>query len=130
MSILTNGQAKESDAQTPYGVANCQSPVNVTGCMSNGHLWSVWIDYDGANIHVALADNSTVRPADLINSPIAIPQILSMGNAWVGITAGTGSGFENHDIINWEYYNTFDPTPVGSPQLMPVSLISQALPSL
>ena len=29
------------------------------GCMSNGDAWSVWIDYDGIKLNVALADNST-----------------------------------------------------------------------
>ena len=118
VSILTNGQVTEADAQTPYGVSNCHQPVN-------GHLWSVWIDFDGASIHVALADNSTTRPADLIDAPLSIPLLLTAGNAWVGFTAGTGGGYENHDIVDWQYYNTFNPTPVGNPQVLPTSLISQ-----
>jgi hypothetical protein len=27
----------------------------------------------------------------------------------VGFTAGTGEGFENQDVVDWTYSNTFDP---------------------
>jgi len=37
--------------------------------MNNGDIWSVWIEYDGTNLHVAVADYSVVRPADLIQLP-------------------------------------------------------------
>ena len=76
VAIQTNGVEKDEFPQTPYMVQVCTSPVGVPGCMSNGDLWSVWIDYDGLNLHVALADNSTVRPADLIDAPLSLPMLL------------------------------------------------------
>ena len=67
---------------TPGGVGNCNSPVGVANCMSNGDLWSVWIDYDGTNLVVAAADNSTTRPAtNLISYAINIPCVLAGGTA-------------------------------------------------
>jgi hypothetical protein len=62
VGILTGGEFIEIDPQTPYGVTNCQ-PTGAFGCMSNGDIWSVWIDYDGTNLNVAIADDSTTRPA-------------------------------------------------------------------
>jgi hypothetical protein len=71
--------------------------------MSNGDVWSVWIDHDGVTLHVAIADNSTRRPPDLITYPIHIPAILGGNPAFVGFTAGTGAGWENHVIVDWSF---------------------------
>jgi hypothetical protein len=107
---------------TPGGVANCTSPMGVASCMANGDLWSVWIDYDGANLVVAVADKSMTRPAtNLISYPINLPCVLAGGNpngtncptpattAYVGFTSGTGTFYENHDIVDWTYTNTYNP---------------------
>jgi hypothetical protein len=123
VSILTGGAEKETAAQTPYGVANCISPVNVKGCLANGHLWSVWIDYDGVALHVALADNSTARPADLINYPISLVPILAGNTAYVGFTSATGSGWENHDIVNWQYRNSY--WPITGPETISQSALTR-----
>lgn len=130
VAIQTNGVVREEFSQTPYGVQACSEPVGVTGCMANGHIWSVWIDYDGVNLHVGIADNSSVRPADLITAPLSLPTVLNYASAaYAGFTAGTGGGFENHDILNWRYENTYSPTPQGTQQALPAqALPAQALP--
>ena len=120
VAIQTNGTLRDEFTQTPFGVANCVNPVGIVGCMSNGDLWSVWIDYDGVNLHVAVADSTTTRPPDLINVPLSLPTLLHYTNtAFVGFTAGTGGGFENHDIVNWIYYSTYNPTTPGTKQTLP-----------
>ena len=125
VAVQTNGVWLDEFTQTPGGVANCTKPLGVAGCMSNGDLWSVWIDYDGGNIHVAVADGSTKRPADLIYAPLSVPVVLNYAtDVFVGFTAATGSGFENHDIVNWQYFSMYYPTPVGSEQQLPSTLIS------
>ena len=124
VAIQTNGIVMDEDTQNPYHVTKCVSPAGVTGCMANGDLWSVWIDYDGTAIHVALADNSTTRPQDLIVAPLSIPGILNYtSGAHVGFTAATGGGVENHDIVSWQYFSTYSPTPVGTEQIIPATLI-------
>jgi len=55
---------------------------------------------------VAIADDSTTRPANLISYPIDIPGILGQTSAFVGFTAGTGLGFENHLILDWQFSET------------------------
>ena len=96
--------------------------------MANGDLWSVWIDYDGTSIHVAVADGSTTRPPDLVNAPLSLPNLLNYtGSALVGFTAATGGGCQNHDIVNWQYFSTYTPTPIGAVQSLPSTLVSQVL---
>jgi hypothetical protein len=36
--------------------------------------------------------------------PIDIASILGQSSAFVGFTAGTGAGFENHVIANWIFH--------------------------
>lgn len=75
--------------------------------MSNGDIWSVWIDYDGATLDVAIADKSVTRPANLISYPIDIPGLLGGHNtAYVGFTAAGGNGWENHLIVDWGFTPT------------------------
>jgi hypothetical protein len=102
VGILTNGVFEEIDPQTPYGMIKCQ-PTGKFGCMSNGDVWSVWINYDGTYLHVALADNSTIRPPDIIDYAIDIPTLMGQDSAYVGFTGGTGLGDENHYVMNWQF---------------------------
>ncbi len=101
VAILTGGQLNDMDPQTPYGVTNCQ-PTGAFGCMNNGDVWSIWIDFDGTSLHVAVADDSDRRPANLIDYPIDIPGILDHSSAYIGFTAGTGAGDENHYVMNFQ----------------------------
>ncbi len=98
--VIVNGQSDCGNVATVGGTPNC---------MANGDIWSAWIDYDGTAIRVALADNSLVRPADIINQAIDIPSFLGSTSAFVGFTGATGAGFANHDILNWQLVQRFDP---------------------
>ncbi len=116
------------------GQSNCTSVVTVVGmpnCMANGGLWSAWIDYDGTNVFVALAQDSLVRPADIIVSARDLGTILGQNTAFVGFTAATGSGFANHDIVNWQFTNTFAPIDVAAvPEPMSMLLVGSGLAAL
>jgi hypothetical protein len=106
--VIVNGQSACGNVGTVTGTLNC---------MANGDVWSVWIDYDGTNLQVALADNSIVRPSNIINQVINISSFLGSTSAFVGFTGGTGSGFENQDILNWQLVQRFAPiTPSGVPE--------------
>jgi hypothetical protein len=110
VAILTGGLLNDAGSQTPYGVGSCANPVGVFGCMANGDIWSVWIDYDGANINVALADNSSTRPGtNLISYPISLPAMLGQTSAYVGFTGATGSGWDTHEVLNWQFSETKAP---------------------
>ena len=103
VAILKNGNVAGIAAIAPYGETNCQPPTGVFGCMGNGDIWSVWIDYDGTNLNVAIADQSLTRPANLISYPINIPKLLGQNSAYAGFTSATGNGVENHEILFWHF---------------------------
>jgi hypothetical protein len=142
VGVDVNGSLVSLLTASPGGVVNCNAPVGLANCLANGDLWSAWIDYDGTNLMIAVADNSTTRPANLITYPINLGCVLAGGTAggtgcptpaataYVGFTAGTSSGFENQDIVDWIFttgYNPITPpTPpvtgtaaVGTPALSP-----------
>jgi hypothetical protein len=51
---------------------------------------------------IIMALTSRPTPAAITSPyPINISSFLGTNNAFVGFTAGTRSGFENHDIVNW-----------------------------
>ena len=68
--------------------------------LKDGGVHTVRIVFERPVIEVFL-DNSTrpVLQTTLDLSPVADPE----GKAWIGFTASTGWGFENHDILNWSF---------------------------
>ena len=103
VAVDTNG-ALNGTGVSPYGVSSCGFSLTL-GCMSNGDVWTVNIAYNGTNLTVSVQDGANAVQ-NLINASINIPSLLGTNNAFVGFTAGTGSGFENQDILNWQFANT------------------------
>ncbi len=95
--------------------------LGVTPRFDDGNIWSVWVDYDGTTLEVR-ANQTGVRPAAvLLSRTLDISAILGQSNAYVGFTAGTGADWGNHDILNWEYRDNFNPIqdpPVPEPASM------------
>jgi uncharacterized protein (TIGR03437 family) len=82
-------------------------PYTPNTLMANGDLWSVWIDYDGATMQVRVADGSSIRPANPVAiATINLAEILGQTTAHLGFTAGTGTYFQNQDIIDWQFNDT------------------------
>jgi hypothetical protein len=90
-----------------YGISNCGF-TKTPGCMSNGDIWTATISYNGTNLAMTLWDTTgesspfTVYTSQALN----ISSLLGTNTAFVGFTAGTGSGFEQQDILNWQLSNT------------------------
>ena len=103
VAVDTNG-ALNGIGVSPYGISSCGFGFT-SGCMSNGDVWTVNIAYNGTNLTVSVQDGANAVQ-NLINASIDIPSLLGTNNAFVGFTASTGSGFENQDILNWQFANT------------------------
>lgn len=125
VAIDTDGNLTNTALANVYGNGSCgfangnppQNPQSANGCMSNGHLWTVNMSYNGSDLTVSLRDPSESSAFVAINSyPIDIASYLGTNNAYVGFTAGTGAGWENHDIINWTFANTAQLPPSSVPE--------------
>lgn len=132
VSIDTNGNLTNTAITNVYGNGSCgfpggnpgQSNYSVPGCMSNGDLWTVNVGYDGSNLSVSLFDPTEGSTYNAINNyAIDIASLLGTNQAYVGFTAGTGAGWENHDIVNWQFADTTQLAPgTGSTVPEPTSL--------
>jgi Legume lectin domain len=78
-------------------------------------VWTVTIGYNGTNLNVSVQDAANLVDNVIINYPIDVSSFLGTTTAFVGFTSGTGSGFENHDILNWQFADTSTNTPTPEP---------------
>jgi len=124
VSVDTNGNLTDTAITNVYGNGSCgfnpgtptQNPYTSAGCMSNGDLWTVSIGYNGTNLVTSLFDPAEGSTFTAINNlPIDIGSILGTNQAYVGFTSGTGAGWENHDIIDWQFANTTQLSAVPEP---------------
>jgi len=103
--------------------------VNVDTNFDDGNIWYAWVDYDGTTMEVR-ANQTGIRPLDaLLSRSFDLTSILGQTQAYIGFTSGTGADWGNHDILSWEYrdsYNPIDPNPpTGVPE--PGSLLMLGL---
>ena len=81
---------------------------------NNGSVWNAWVDYNGLTdgLEVRWSLGST-RPINAqLTATEDLRSILGSNSAFLGFTAGTGSGYGTQDILSWEYRDSFNP--IGS----------------
>ena len=62
-----------------------------------------------------IAASATLAAHLLLTRTLAIQTILGQSTAYVGFTSGTGQDWGNHDLLSWEYRDSYDPIPVAPP---------------
>ena len=89
-----------------------------------------WIDYDGNTdqLEVRLSGTNARPAASLLSYNVDLAAVLGTPNAFVGFTSGTGAAAANHDVISWEFRDTF--APVDLPEPMSLTLLGVALASM
>ncbi|MBS0303967.1 MAG: PEP-CTERM sorting domain-containing protein [Proteobacteria bacterium] len=120
VALDTNGSLNSLIVSSPYGLSQCDFSGDShlsDGCMSNGKLWSAFINYDGTtqNLNVSVQQQGMALISVISDYTIDIATILGTNSAYVGFTAATGSAFENHDILNWKFANDTSITAVPEP---------------
>lgn len=130
VALDRNGSLNSLVQVNPYNVADCTSSNHTaTGCMSNGNVWSAFVSYDGSTqkLNVSVQEQGFALLNLISDYSIDISSTLGTNNAFVGFTAGTGSGYENHDILNWRLANdTSIVAPGRLPEPTDLALLSLA----
>lgn len=96
IGINLNGKVKS--------IATVKSPF----IMNNGSTYYVWVDYDGnaTKLDIRISDSST-RPAEATLSHTIDLSDLYTGAVYVGFSAATGAGHEQHDIKSLYFHREF-----------------------
>jgi len=95
--------------------------VGVNTRFDDGNLWYAWVDYNGTTLEIR-ANQTGARPVNaLLSQNLNLVNILGQNDAYIGFTSGTGADYGNHDIINWEYRDSFNPIYNSIPE--PSSLV-------
>jgi hypothetical protein len=83
---------------------------------NDGQVWNAWVDYNGATTTLeARWSPAAIRPLlPQLSLVVDLASELTTTNAFVGFTSGTGAGYNDHDILSWEFRDTFNPvqTPI------------------
>jgi hypothetical protein len=114
VSIDTGGNLTNANLVNVYGNASCgfpggtpgQNSYATPGCMSNGDVWTATVGYDGSQLSLTLQDGSSAPDVIYTDVPLDIAAQLGTNQAYVGFTSGTGAGWENHDLLSWDFANT------------------------
>ncbi|MBQ5939618.1 PEP-CTERM sorting domain-containing protein [Massilia sp. AB1] len=116
VGISTNGSTNTSWTSDVYQRKACFGLSTDTGCMSNGNLWTVKVEYDGALLSMSMRDET--KSDDFLaydKLAIDIASVLGTNQAYVGFTSATGAASQNHDLLNWTFADTAE-LPVDVPE--------------
>jgi hypothetical protein len=90
--------------------------------MKNGDIWYTWIDYNGTTgeLDIRLSDGVDIRPTDpQLSEIIDLDSYLGASpDVYAGFTSGTGSAYDNNDVLSWQFNDTYSPigvVPDGGP---------------
>jgi hypothetical protein len=94
VAFYTNGMVK-----SPLAMA-------MAGPLNNSNIWYAWVDYTGSSglLELRLSQtNSLPAAATLSQTNLNLRALLGTSNVFAGFTAGTGTGFNNQDVLVWQF---------------------------
>lgn len=93
------------------GNTNTVATANHPTRFNDGTTWYAWVDYNGATdlLEVRVAADSTRPASAYLSHTVDLATVLGTTNAFVGFTAATGSGYGRHEILSWEFRDTYNP---------------------
>ena len=76
----------------------------------DGQLWHAWIHYSQGQLDVYTSQQAAKPSMPTLSYAIDIPSTVGRNTAYVGFTAATGSGYADHDIVNWSFTAVPEPS--------------------
>ncbi len=122
VAMYLNGSTQTA-GYVPYSPSNPTTESQYytpSTSMKNGDIWYAWIDYNGVTeqLDVSLSDGVDVRPASpqlVATVNLSASGVLgSSPEVYAGFTSGTGGAYDNTDILNWQFNDTY--APIGVPE--------------
>lgn len=100
----------------------------VAPILNDGSVYNAWVDYNGlADILEVRFSANSARPATpLLSKAVDLESILDSSSAFVGFTSGTGSAYNDHDILSFTFVDDFKPIDPGTAVPGPVPFLGVA----
>jgi len=115
VAINRDGVLTNDAAYNPYGVVDCGFGVGIItpGCLADGNIWTATVAYDGADgkLAVTVRDGTAAVQQAIVGHAVDLQALLGGERAYVGFSAGTGDGFQNHDLLSWRFALTSNDDP-------------------
>ena len=110
ISVHTRG-AEPNDPHEDYSLGVYDTIAAAGFILDDAEVHSVTVAYtaDTETLTVTLDSLGVVITASV---NIAETLDLDSGRAWVGFVGATGGGWQNHDVVSWEYESAADMQPV------------------
>jgi len=89
--------------------------------MNDGNVWCAWVDYNGTVLELRLGQTNQRPATATLSHTVNLASVIGTQQAFVGFTSGTGAAYGDHDILSWQFDNTFNPIG-GSPPAEPVDI--------
>ena len=88
-------------------VARIEAPFT----LDSGTDLTAWVDYNGATqlLEVRFANVLDRPDTALLTYNVDLANVIGNSNAFVGFTSGTGGAGANHDVVSWEFRDSFAP---------------------
>jgi len=83
--------------------SNNGATKDVSPNFDNGKLWQVWVTYDGTTLAIYASDTGTQPSKPTLSEKLNLAQIIGSPFAFAGFTAATGEGWEDIDVLNWQF---------------------------
>jgi hypothetical protein len=86
-----------------------------------GGKWYAWVDYNGSTQSLdARWSQTTARPAlSMLHAILDLPAILGRPDVFAGFTSGTGAGWGQHNLLSWNFVNSFQEGGAPPPSTVP-----------
>lgn len=95
--------------------------------LNDGGVRYAWIDYNGTVLELRLSQSSTRPATPTLSHTINLVTVIGTTQAYVGFTSGTGAAFGDHDVLTWQFDNTFNPFGAASTEIPTLSPLALAL---
>jgi hypothetical protein len=83
----------------------------VTNRLNNGNIWSAWVDYNGLSdvLELRLSETNQRPTTAFLSYTVDLLSVLGQTDAFIGFTSRTGAGTGDHDILDWQFNNSYNP---------------------
>jgi hypothetical protein len=120
-----NGALLDADSGNHVGInidGSIASSALVTESVrfNDADIWSVWVDYNGANdlLEVRWSMDGLRVDDALLSLEVDLTAVLDSNEAFFGFTSGTGGAYGRHDILSARFVDDFVAQPVNAPTVL------------